>query len=280
MDRKRKKRSVALPLLILITALTAVGIAGYILYERNEEYAAGDRAYAELEAFVAMPKQEQDRAWLEPILEKPTDTETATAGEDGYADVYIEPIYVPELEIDFDALEEMNKDVIGWLYSPETVINYPVMRAKDYRQYLNTLPNGKRNKNGSLFLDYHCGAEFRDRLSIIYGHHMKSGKMFASLVSYKKQGYYEEHPYMYLYTRKGTYRVELAYGCVLGARDLQEQAYIDGDVEKLLTFARETSTFSSGVELKEQDRILVLSTCSYEYDDARYIVVGRLRRAR
>lgn len=190
----------------------------------------------------------------------------------------IQPSDIPALDIDFTALKEVSEDSVAWLYCPDTVIDYPVMKADDYSQYLRHLPDGTYNENGSLFLDYNCAPDFSGRLSIIYGHHMNSGKMFAPLVEYKKQEYYNEHPSMYLYTEQGNYRIDIVYGCVIGDGEWRKRAFMfDVNLDSLLNYAASETTFTSDVSYTENDKFIVLSTCSYEFDDARYIVIGALR---
>jgi sortase B len=182
------------------------------------------------------------------------------------------------MEIDFDALGEINEDAVAWLYCPDTVIDYPVMRADDYSYYLNHLPDGAQNVNGSVFIDYNCASDFTDPLTVLYGHHMKSGMMFGSLNGYKNQEYFEEHPYMYLYTQQGDYRIDLIYGCVIDAGQWRERAFMyPENVESLLAYAAYNTTFESGAEYSEGDRVVAMSTCSYEFNNARYVVLGVLR---
>jgi len=180
--------------------------------------------------------------------------------------------------IDFEALTAVNADAAAWLYSPGTVIDYPVMKAKDYSYYLRRLPDGTGNANGSLFIDYNCAADFSDPLTVIYGHHMKSGRMFGSLKGYKDQEYYLKHPVIQLYTQQGNYRIELLYGCVIGAGQWRERAFMyPENVGALLAYAAHNTTFRSSVKYEEGDRFIALSTCSYEFDNARYVVIGVLR---
>jgi len=89
----------------------------------------------------------------------------------------------------FDELQKKNKDIIAWIYCENTPINYPVLRCEDNSYYLNHLPDGQYNKNGSLFVDYRCSSNFSDFNTIIYGHNMKTEKMFGSLTNYKRQSY-------------------------------------------------------------------------------------------
>ncbi|MFV0414090.1 MAG: class B sortase, partial [Oscillospiraceae bacterium] len=186
---------------------------------------------------------------------------------------------LPEFSIDFAALQTVNKDALAWLYSPGTAIDYPVMQASDYNWYLRHLPDGTYNANGALFLDYNNPSNFSGRLNIIYGHNMNSGKMFGSLTEYKSQLYFEEHPYLYLYTaEQGNFTVELLYGCVVAAGEWRSRAFMyETNLDSLLSFAALNTTFKSDIAYTRQDRFVVLSTCSYEFDDARYIVVGVLR---
>ena len=187
-------------------------------------------------------------------------------------------VEIPAISIDFEALQAVNRDAVAWLYSPDTVIDYPVMRAKDYNYYLRHLPDGTRNNNGTLFIDYNW-TDFSDELAVVYGHNMRSGKMFGSLEYYKKQAYFEEHPYLYLYTAEGkNYRVDLLYGCVIGAGQWRQRAFMfKENLDALLAYAAHNTTFISEAEYAQGDRVVALSACSYAFDNARYVVVGVLR---
>ena len=238
-----KKRG-TLALLALLLGIGVMAFAGFRLLEARKVYQEGDAAYQEINGQVKRD-------------EKPP------AGG---------------LRIDFEALRAVNEDAVAWLHSPGTAIDYPVMKAKDYSYYLRRLPDGTGNANGSLFIDYNCAPDFSGPLTVIYGHHMKSGKMFGSLKGYKDQTYYSKHPAMYLYTERGNYRIDLLYGCVIGAGQWRERAFMyPENVRALLAYAAHNTTFESDVKYEEGDKVIALSTCSYEFDNARYIVLGVLR---
>lgn len=183
----------------------------------------------------------------------------------------------PPIAIDFDALLNRNEDVIGWLYCPDTVINYPVVQGKNNDQYLRKDLDGKYLVSGTLFADYRNGELNEDANYIIYGHNMKNGTMFSSLAKYKQQSYYDQHPIMYYLTPDGNYKLELFAGLVVKRDD---KIYLPNQSEEefteLIEKYRAKSTFKTNVELKYSDTIVTLSTCSYEFDNARYIVIGRL----
>ena len=210
------------------------------------------------------------------VVYEPDATDGGETAENGQA-VYPD-IEIPYMTFDFDSLRDINPDAAAWLYCPDTLIDYPVMRAADYNYYLHHLPDGSYNENGTIFIDYNWKG-FSDGLTVLYGHNMKSGQMFGSLANYKKQPYFDEHPYLYLYTpNDGNFRIELLYGCVVSAGQWRERAFMfEENLDAFLTYAAHNTTFNSGASYTRGDRVIALSTCSYEFDDARYVVVGALR---
>ena len=106
----------------------------------------------------------------------------------------------PDIKIDFSSLREENDEIVGWIYSPDTVINYPVLKADDNNKYLYHLPNGRYNLAGSIFADYRNSDFGTDSNYIIYGHHMKNDSMFGTIYEYRSQEYYNNHPFIYYLT--------------------------------------------------------------------------------
>ncbi len=183
----------------------------------------------------------------------------------------------PPITVDFDSLLERNKDVLGWLYCPNTVINYPVVQGKNNDQYLHRDLDGKYLVSGTLFSDYRNGTLDEDTNYIIYGHNMKNGTMFNILTKYKQQAYYDQHPVIYYLTPDGNYKLELFAGLVVKRNDrIYDPKLDEEEFTTLLNDYRAKSTFKADVELEYNDTIVTLSTCSYEFDNARYIVMGRL----
>ncbi|MCL2004186.1 MAG: class B sortase [Oscillospiraceae bacterium] len=242
---------------VLLLGITAMVYSGYRLNETMQIYSEGAAVYDGLSSQV--------RKASVPAGAVPAEQ---TGGEKA----------APAAVIDFEALETINGDAAAWLYSPGTVIDYPVMKADDYSYYLTRLPDGTVNANGSLFIDYNNPSDFSGGLTVIYGHHMRSGSMFGSLMGYKNQEYYENHPAMHLYTEHADYRIELLYGFITAAGEWSAQSFmLEENTGSLLTYAAQNTTFVSRAAYEPGDRIVVLSTCSYEFDDARYAVVGVLR---
>ena len=269
------KRRKGIAFLVLLLGIFVMTQAGARLLEAEQVHQEGASAYNDLRNLVRVggggsgsgqPQSGQ------PLSEQPARESGAMPALPG------ERVSPPRVEIDFEALHVVNRDAAAWLYCPDTAVDYPVMQAEDYSYYLDHLPDGTRNANGSLFIDYNCAPDFSDPLTVIYGHNMRSGKMFGSLDNYKAQSYYEKHPYLYLYTEEGDYTVEVLYGCVIGAGQWRERAFMYAEnADALLIYASQNTTFTSGAVYQEGDRLVALSTCSYEFDNARYVLIGVLR---
>lgn len=261
--KKRNPKTTLLNILIVLCT-TSMLICGTLFVLPLLEYRVGDALYVELSRNAgASPPPAPERI-------QNADTSGPT------------PIPLPIPEPDYDALLLENGEFYAWLYCKDTVINYPVTQGEDNRYYLNHLFNKKRNSMGTLFVDAGNAPGLADQNTIIYGHHMKNGSMFASLVGYKKQAYYDEHPELFLFTNSAVYQVELFAGYVTkgyATNDVYKKGF---DTEALflsfLDTARANSDFVSGVEVTAKDRIVTLSTCTYEYDEARYVVLGKLVR--
>lgn len=181
--------------------------------------------------------------------------------------------------LNFDELQKKNKDIIAWIYCENTPINYPVLRCEDNSYYLNHLPDGQYNKNGSLFVDYRCSSNFSDFNTIIYGHNMKTEKMFGSLTNYKKQSYYDEHPIIYLLTPQQNYQIKLVSGFITSS-DSNVYSFSETFKERkeFIDYAQLNSVFTSGVKITETDNLITLSTCSYENSNARFVVIGKIEK--
>ena len=181
------------------------------------------------------------------------------------------------ITVDFASLKAKNPDVVGWLYCEDTPINYPVVQGSDNDFYLSHDYAGDFNIDGAIFVD----SESRflvDSRSVIYGHHMNSGSMFASLLNWSDQDYYDEHPVMWLLTPNQTYKVILFSGHHADAySSLYDEVRQPGDaLNAYLENARSLSDFKANVLLDSQGHYIMMSTCAYLFDNDRYVLHGML----
>ena len=186
----------------------------------------------------------------------------------------------PYPEVDFAGLKSVNSDVIGWIYVPDTEINYPIVHTSDNDYYLDHLVDRTQNPAGAIFLDTRNPSDFSDLHSIIYGHHMKNGSMFAALKGYKKQDFFDGHKTGYLITQDAAYSIDFFAGHVANVEENAWQLDFDdaADFDNWIKSLKEVSAFKSDIEPQYGDRIFTLSTCSYEFDDARFVLSGKLTK--
>lgn len=183
------------------------------------------------------------------------------------------------IEIDFEVLKNKNKDIIAWLYSEETPINYPVVQGKDNDYYLRRMLDGTHNEAGTIFVDYKNSSNFEDYNTIIYGHNMKNDTMFGTLINYKNQEYFNNHKEIYLFTENNNFKIKLFAGYITSSEsDIYRFPKTSNTNEKLIKTAISKSTFKSEVEVSGEDKIITLSTCSYDFENARYVLLGVLSK--
>lgn len=259
-------------LLILLCALF-LGIAGYSgsrLYRQWKEYRTGEKAYEELAQYAHLEPS--------PILSEKAERPATEAPADG-PELSEDPDDTNWPVIDFTALLEINPDVVAWIFIEGTNINYPVVQGDDNSHYLDRLFDGSYNSAGTIFLDYRNERGLTDHHSIFYGHHMQNGSMFKQIANYKDQAFYDAHPVCLVMTPNGNYKLEFFAGYVTNMNDQAWKLEFASDEEYALWLedAISKSGFTSTVKPTAQDRVVTFSTCTYEYNDARFVLVGVLK---
>lgn len=191
---------------------------------------------------------------------------------------------IPEKEVDIAALqEETNADIYAWIYIPDSNIDYPVLQhPTDNSHYLNYNLDGSKGYPGCIYTENYNTKDFSDPNTVMYGHNMKNGSMFANLHKFEDSEYFEEHPYVYVYTEKGllVYEVFAAYVSsnehILYNHDFTNAreygSYLDGIFET----RNMNANIREDVTVTEENRILTLSTCIANRPENRYLVQGVL----
>lgn len=267
--------------IFIILCLVLAGVmvvCGVKIYQGLHAYDVVEEYYETAQQYVVIPSQAPaPEATPVPV---PEDSQVSVA-EPG--SIVEESIVEEEAEtvpfvIDFDALLADCPDTVGWLYAPDGSVNLPLVQGDDNSFYLDHLPTGEYSFGGSLFMDYLNSSDFSDEVTYIYGHNMKNGTMLQPILDYRSQDYYNKNPFMYVMTPKQNYKLEVFAGVLTGAEsDVYEfqfdtpevkQSFIDGLVSR--------STFTPWRVPAAEERILCLSTCAYDYENARYVVFGAL----
>ena len=267
------KRNVLLIILCVIFAAVAL-FSGYQIVSTLLEYKAGEDTYSDLQQYINI--QEESQVSLQ------TET-TANAGQSGNSQA--PEVTVPTegksagIKVNFDLLLDINSDVVGWLYLKDSKVSFPVVQGKDNAEYLYWLINGEYNSAGTPFMDFRNTPDFSDRNTIIYGHNMNNGAMFADIHKYTDQAYYDSHPVIQLLTPDGDYELEVFAGYITGLDADAWQLEFESDEEfgEWLETAKDKSAFVSPVVPTVQDRVVTLSTCSSSYLETRFVLLGVIR---
>lgn len=192
----------------------------------------------------------------------------------------------PEVLDKYKTLYEKNKNLIGWLKIADTNIDYPVMQSLNGKgdYYLNHDFDGNEDRNGTLFMDNACDAMLPSDNLIIYGHNMKSGKMFGELTKYKSKDFYLAHSKIAFDTiyKRGTYEVMYVFNTHIyseGEITFKYYQFIEPNSEEEFDSAMRSmasmSMYDTGVEAKWGDDLITLSTCDYDENDGRFVVVAK-----
>ncbi|MDD7642044.1 MAG: class B sortase [bacterium] len=288
LKEKNRKKAKKYRLAGVICVLAAVACFGYFAYtdyleeqtalemKRLQDMQNMTGAYIKEEAFSEETNQADNV--------QDTD-ETTNVSEQADAE---EPEQLPDILPEYQEIYEENHDLVGWLEIDGTVINYPVLQSdteEDSQFYLTHSFAKKKDKNGSLFMDYRNDFVDRDTNLIIYGHNMKSGAMFGTLKKYLEKGYLEKHPIIRFDTiyEHGTYEVIGAFLSEVSYQDEYTFRYYNflnannqSEFEAFCVNVMQLSALKNGtLDAKYGDQLLTLSTCSSYTEDGRMFIIAK-----
>lgn len=241
-----KKLRIILSLVLL--AGLAAGLTGII--RQQQDYRRGAEDYADAQV-IAQPSP---AAPADPAGEAEEDS-----GETG---------------VDLAALQAVNPEVVGWIDIPGTEISYPVVQAADNDYYLTHTWKKETSSVGAIFMDYRSDAALGDFNTLLYGHRMRNGSMFAGLKNYRDQSFWEASPSIFLTDAGGTHRYDIFAACqakvdaALYTPGAESQTLAD----EALTFVSTRNALTTGITPSSDDRILTLVTCTGTGYSARWVV--------
>ncbi len=184
-------------------------------------------------------------------------------------------------EFSLEPLKEINSDICGWLRINDTNIDYPVVIGKDNSEYLNTNYKKEYSTSGSIFLDYRNQRNFEDDYSIIYGHNMRSGYMFSDIKKFEDADFFEQHKIGSLYTETEIYKMDIF--CIARVNAFSNDIYNlpiykNGRTNELINTFSSNASFKRQLEFLQNDKLLLLSTCSSSGSNDRLVLVARLNK--
>lgn len=259
MAKKTGKKNRAGDILLTVILVAAIGVfiyAAYNLYHIYTEYKKGTDEYNHI-AQMAVTEREPDK--------------------DGVDMVEGESLKAP-MDIDFASLKSVNEDVIGWIYVEALPdINYPIVQGEDNDTYLHMTYEGNYNFAGTIFMDYENKDDFSDCNTLVYGHNMKNGSMFAQLKNFSKNDEtYKKSKYFWIFTPEKNYRYEIISAYTTGASS-DTYTLFKGPGQEFHEYLEKIVGYSdiktSAKDMNIQDKIVTLSTCTGN-EATRYVVQG------
>lgn len=259
------------PLILFLSVILLLsgGFLGRDLYRAHRER----RAYRELAERIHGPRQKVPSILSTGGGAAPTQA-AAVSGEE------VSPGPSPYEELSLE-----NPDFSGWLSIEDTPIDYPVMYTpQEPEYYLRRAFDRSDAVSGSLFIGAGCGPDAPHVM--IYGHNMKDGSMFGSLLQYAQADHAAAHPIIRFDTlsQSGEYRVLAAFyshAYVPGEEGFRYYQYADlsrrEDFEEYVQKAKGAALYDTGTEAEYGDRLLTLSTCSYHRENGTFVVVAASR---
>lgn len=256
--------------IVLIAAFAVLIYSGYQLFTIFHGYAAADNEYEDIQKDFTKPVEKPKQAESGP---EPTATPVPEEGTGRF----IEDAD-PPLEVDWEELKSVNEDIVGWIYvEAADNISYPICQTTDNEYYLHRTFRKESIFAGAIFEDFCNSPDFSDPNTIVYGHNMKSGSMFAMLKRLKEQSRYDEAPYFWILTPKGNYRYHIyaAFDTPLNSDvyilfSKQGKEFLEWE-----TKMQSLSEVSNSVPLAEDDFTVTLSTCTSN-ESVRCVVMGKL----
>ena len=232
----RKKKQV-LPLVFIIVGVVLLLVAGGLFIKAQMGYQEAQSCYKQLEQY-------------------------AVKGDDGDE--------VPS--VDFNALAQINPDIVGWIYVPGTVINYPVVQTNNNTTYLSRLFDTSGNGSGTIFMDMDDTAPgLVDEQTTIYGHHMNDGSMFKAIDNTLNQDEFDKIGKVYYITRDTTYVLKPMFTAQVEDTytDARRTTFEGSDktlteyLTDMLGYAKATSS-TAKEDIAEAKQVLTLVTCAGE----------------
>lgn len=174
-----------------------------------------------------------------------------------------------ERSIDFERLHKINPDIVAWIEVPGTNIDYPVVQGKNNEEYMHHTFRKNYNFAGCIFLDSHCHQDFSSDNSVIYGHHMRNGTMFAQLVKFREDSFVKKHRRIILYLPGETRKLNVVSAYAGPATSVPIDFGNQKDQQRFYQRILAKSTIPSR---KIKKHLYTFVTCSYERNGNRTYV--------
>ncbi len=266
---KNKSKKIIWIIILIIAILAFVLCGGYLAWYFFFDSTSEIQNYHSTEPIVAT----YDEATVEQT-EPPTERFPYTTKELSSDDF-----------VNFNELMQINPDIYAWIYIPNTNVDYPVAQSgenMDDSFYLTHNVYKNYQFSGTIYSEKQNARDFSDPVTVLYGHNMLNGSMFASLHNFNDKTFFDNNNTMFVFTKDKvyTYLIYSAYQYddrhILNSFNTREETSLREYLDSTLLQRPYYCNVREGIELSTQDRILTLSTCMNGGGNVRYLVQGVL----
>ncbi len=274
MKKVKVKKPVWVVILILCILVLIGGIVFLVRYLSQQEIVRDD--FTPTEAVV------ETVAATESVTEAETEAPTEKGPLTAFGYTLAE---LGDFDVDFDELSSINTDIYGWLYIPNTNVDYPVARSTsdgDDAFYLEHNIYRQYQFSGTIYSEVKNSPDMHDRVTVMYGHNMLNGSMFASLHNFEDEDFFNKNNTAFFLTKDKvyTYLIYSAYTFddrhILNSYNFEDDTVFRDYLDTTLHPYSYNDYVRSNVELDLNSRILTLSTCTGGASNTRYLVQGVL----
>ena len=273
---KRKILTALAEIAGLVAVFFIVSGVSKMIYRQTEETQAFQSSEAELQqAKSAMTEEE-----INELLAGMKKEDTAEASQDSVApSEAAEEQPAEEIPVKFDELWEINPDVYAWITIPGTDIDYPILQhPSDDAYYLNHNIDGSYGRPACIYTESLNSKEFTDNNTVIYGHNMKNGTMFAQLHKFEDKDFFEEHREVTIYLPDKVlhYKIFAVHTYddrhLLYSFDFSDKAVYRDYLESVFSIRDMSANIDTDMTVTEDDKIITLATCVYKQPSLRFYV--------
>lgn len=244
-------------IILVAIIIVCLSIIGYKYYNYNKD----DKLNSEI----------QD---LQPVINEASDSDNNSSGENDGQDQSKEGNYVNSANE--EELKSINSDYKMWIQIENTNINYPVVQSSDNDYYLKHNFRKESNISGTVFVESANDID-NDKNIILYGHNMRNGTMFNNITNYKEESFFNEDNKISIIMNNTLYEYEVFSVYVKNVSEVNLAIGFASE-DEFINYAyneAEESLYKKDVDFSAEDNLITLVTCSYEFTDARTIVVAR-----
>ncbi|MCR4655057.1 MAG: class B sortase [Lachnospiraceae bacterium] len=240
--RKKGSRPFLSAIICLISALAVTGCEGNSRdkneaergFKQEESFEAEAQNYVEAVPDIEEEAPEEEAPAEENVSEPEDNVVSDTAGQDGFTEALdqentyeaedVNEPEPPEVLDKYTELLQINPYVSGWLKVDDTVIDYPVVYTPGSQNYfLHRATDGSYSNTGSLFIAINWQEDNNNTL--IYGHNMKDGSAFGTLLKFADEAYGRSHPVIHFDTlyEEDEYELYGAFYSQIDEEDLETE---------------------------------------------------------